>query len=315
VPIILALLLQEVPKGKILFRTLFYLPAVTSGLIILFMWKQFYKPDEDGMLNQVAMNIQRGYNGLYDLVNSVKIHLPWANVSVVWIPLLGLIAWGFVEVFSVRRQNVEVDVLRRDTWGVRPAEAITKRTFWLPTLLLFLGGVGLLILVPTTFGGPTKVEQLKWLKDPSYAMLCIILPGIWGRSGPACLIYLAGLKSIPEEEYEAADLDGAGPARKAWNITFPRLSALILINFVGAFIGAFQASQNVLVMTAGGPDNATMIIGLEIWMKAFIAIRFGYATALAWIMGLMLLSFTMYQISVLKKVKFSTAERSAAQNK
>ncbi len=318
VPIILALLLNEVPKGKTFFRTMFYLPAVTSGLIILFMWKQFYLPNNQGMLNQVAMTAMKGYNGVWDFLNLGRNPDTWSGGGAQfpffwlgWAITAGLLAWGVLEIFRVKQQNRNVDMMRSETWGLRPAESIVKRTHWLPGLLLFLAAISLLSMANATWGSAATIKPFMWLKDEKWAMICIIIPGVWGRAGPSCLIYLAGLKSIPEEEYEAADLDGAGPFRKAWAITLPRLSALILINFVGAFIGAFQASQNVLVMTAGGPNNATMIIGLQIWMKAFVAIRFGYATALAWIMGLMLLSFTMYQISVMKKVKFSTSDNPA----
>jgi multiple sugar transport system permease protein len=109
--------------------------------------------------------------------------------------------------------------------------------------------------------------------------------------------------------YEAADLDGAGVLTKIWRITLPTLSPLILINLVGATIGAFKIMEPVLVQTAGGPDYATHTIGLEIWYNAFMYLKFGYATAAAWMMGLVLVTLTLYQLKILQNVKYSTAGR------
>src|SRR5690606_1108305 len=124
-----------------------------------------------------------------------------------------------------------------------------------------------------------------WLQDPTgyWAMLWVIVPGLWAGMGPGCIIYLAAIKSIPEELYEAADLDGAGPLQKAYHVTFQSLLPLIVINFVGAVVGTFHAMESVLVLTGGGPGNATMTLGMDIFFNAFTHLRFGYATAEAWV--------------------------------
>ena len=105
-----------------------------------------------------------------------------------------------------------------------------------------------------------------------------------------------------------ADIDGASTLQKVGRITLPYLKPLIIINFVGAFIGAFQAMQQIFVMTGGGPARATHVIGLEIWYQAFMYLKFGYATAEAWLLGSLLIGFTVYQLQILKKVKFTTAK-------
>ncbi|MCL5104357.1 MAG: extracellular solute-binding protein [Armatimonadetes bacterium] len=206
-PILLALMLAEVPRGKMLFRTLYYLPAITSGLVIMFLWKWFYDPTPQGLFNSILATM----------------HIP-----------------------------------------------------------------------PQT-----------WLNDSRLAMVCVIMPVIWAGAGPASIIYLAALKSIPEEMYEAADVDAAGIWAKIRHIVLPMLKPLIIINFVGAFIGAFKAMENVFVMTGGGPNYATHVIGLDIWYNAFMYLKFGFATSEAWIMGSMLIGFTMYQLRILKDLKFS----------
>jgi len=149
-----------------------------------------------------------------------------------------------------------------------------------------------------------------WLMDSTgyWAMLWVIIPGIWAGMGPGCIIYLAALKSIPEDLYEAADVDGAGPLEKAYHVTFQYLKPLIIINFVGAFVGTFHAMQNILVMTGGGPGEKTMTIGMDIFFNAFTHLKFGYATAEAWILGSLLIGFTLYQLRILKKLRFTRAE-------
>jgi len=94
---------------------------------------------------------------------------------------------------------------------------------------------------------------------------------------------------------------------KIWHITIPYLKPLVIINFVGAFVGAFQATQNIFIMTEGGPLNATRTIGLEIFYNAFLYLKFGYATAMAWIMGSVLMGFTLVNLQVLRRVEFTRA--------
>lgn len=210
-PILLALMLNEIPKGKVVYRMLYYLPAVTTSVVVAMLWKQFFDSSPQGFANSL--------------------------------------------------------------------------------LALF------------------HVEPQKWLQDPAQAKFAVVLPLIWAGAGPGSIIYLAALQGIPDEMYEAADLDGAGVLTKIWRITLPTLSPLILINLVGATIGAFKIMEPVLVQTAGGPDYATHTIGLEIWYNAFMYLKFGYATAAAWMMGLVLVGLTTYQLKVLRNVKYSTAGR------
>ena len=138
-------------------------------------------------------------------------------------------------------------------------------------------------------------------------MYCVILPTVWAGMGPGCLIYLAALKTIPEEIYEAADIDGAGFLGKVWHITVPSIKVLILINFIGAVVNAFRVSGYILAMTGGGPEGATEVLALKIFFDAFVYLRFGVATATAWILGAMLIGFTVFQLRRLSRVEFRTA--------
>jgi len=133
-----------------------------------------------------------------------------------------------------------------------------------------------------------------WLLDPSWAKPALILMGLWmGVGGYNCVLYLAGLQNIPPELYEAADIDGANAWRKFWNITIPMLTPTIFFNMLMSIIGSFQVFTQVYIMTDGGPNNATLTMVLYLYRRGFINLRFGYASAIAWILFFIILFFTM----------------------
>ena len=91
------------------------------------------------------------------------------------------------------------------------------------------------------------------------------------------------------------------------DLRLPGLKPLILINLLGVFIAGFKAMENIFVLTGGGPLYATHTIGLEVWTNAFVFLKFGYATAAAWVMGAILIGFTVMQIRYLTKLRFTAA--------
>ncbi len=208
-PILLAIILSEIPRGKVLYRVLYYLPAVVSGLVVMLMWKMFFDPSSSGIFNQV-------------------------------LSLIGI--------------------------------------------------------------GPQR-----WLHDKSLAMVSIVLPLGWAGIGPGSLIYLAALKTVPEDLYEAAAIDGAGFFRRVRYVTLPTIRALMLIQLIFVLIGSFQSADNVLVMTGGGPDYATNVVGLEIFYNAYVYLRFGTAIAIAWLLGFLLVGMTMFQMRRIARMEFKTA--------
>lgn len=208
-PIVLAYALHLIPKYKVLYRTVYYLPAVMSAAAVFFLWRELF--GVDGPLNMALR-------------------------------LFGL---------EARRA---------------------------------------------------------WTEDPYLAMLSCIIPGIWAGAGPGCLIYLAALKTIPEEQFEAAEIDGASFLQKTTKIVLPGLRALIFINFVGAVAAAFHGATNILIMTGGGPNGITEVISLKIFYEAFARLRFGPATAMAWMLGSILVGFTVIQLKRLSQMEFKTAK-------
>jgi len=131
-----------------------------------------------------------------------------------------------------------------------------------------------------------------WLLDPHTALPSLMLMSLWGIGG-GIIIYLAGLQAIPTELYEAAEIDGGGRRAKFRHITLPMMSPVIFFNVVTGAIWTFQEFTRVYVMTQGGPSNATLFYGLYLYRNAFSYFQMGYASALAWVLFLVILLMTL----------------------
>jgi multiple sugar transport system permease protein len=262
-PIALAVLLHELPRGRLVFRVVYYLPAVLSGLVVMLMWKAFFEPSDRGLLNQIVTLTPR-----------------W-----VWLAILGAAAAAFAAgAWSAGRDGRRV--VAACLWGGCLLTGACMALAWCSL--------------------PFAVQR--WLDDPRWAMPCVILPTVWAGVGPGCLIYLAALKTVPEELHEAADLDGAGFFGKLRHVTLPTIRVLIYINLVGAVIHGFHVSEYILAMTGGGPSGLTEVLALKVFFDAFVYLRFGFATAAAWLLGAMLIGLTVLQLRRMASVEFKAAE-------
>jgi multiple sugar transport system permease protein len=142
-----------------------------------------------------------------------------------------------------------------------------------------------------TLLGYIGIEGPGWVSSEDWALPSLIFMSWWTVGGQV-VIYLAGLKSIPKELYEVAEIDGAGPWAKFWNVTIPMLSSTIFFNLVLGFINAFQVFEGPLVLTEGGPNNATLTYMLNLYDQAFELGSLGYASALAWILFIIIMALT-----------------------
>ncbi len=281
-PILLAILLQEAPRGRLLFRLIYYLPAVTTGLVTIILWKQFYDPTEYGVLNSIVMNIPAivflaaGAGFMLVALTFAKRMLRHGMPLGAWLFALG----GLVLLITCALLAKPIFVRAGESFG-----ACVVRFF------------------PRLFQGTP--EAYRWLGNPNTAMLACVLPMVWAGMGPGCLIYLAALKGIPDDLYEAADIDGASFTDKILFVVFPVLKPLIIINFIGVFIGSWVGSTGrILAMTSGQAN--TEVAGLHIWYKAFRFLKFGPATAMAWVLASMLIGFTVHQLRILSRLEFRT---------
>lgn len=131
------------------------------------------------------------------------------------------------------------------------------------------------------------IEGMNWIGIPQTALLTLIILAVW-QFGSSMVIFLAGLKQIPHELYEAAAVDGAGKVRSFFAVTLPMLSPIILFNLVLQTIGAFQMFTQAFIITRGGPLESTYMYALYLFEKAFTRYQMGYASALAWILLLII---------------------------
>lgn len=131
-----------------------------------------------------------------------------------------------------------------------------------------------------------------WLYDPEWALPALVIMGLWSI-GRAMIIYLAGLQNINPEMYDAARVDGAGVITSFRHVTIPMMTPVIFFNLIMGIIGSFQVFAQAFIMTAGGPARATYFYMLYLYNNAFQFFKAGYASALAWLMFIIILFFTL----------------------
>jgi oligogalacturonide transport system permease protein len=136
-----------------------------------------------------------------------------------------------------------------------------------------------------------SIPATNWLGDPSLAIYTLSSLVVW-QFGSSMVIFLAGLKQIPTELYEACKVDGASRLRMFFNITLPMLSPIIFFNLIMQLINAFQEFTGALVITNGGPVNATYLYVLKVYEDGFRFFKMGYASALSWVLFFIILIFT-----------------------
>lgn len=188
-------------------------------------------------------------------------------------------------------------VLDRSVRGV----SFYRATFYLPSLLG--ASVAIAVLWRQIFGSEGLVNHLlflttgltgpSWVTHPDYALGTLIILAVW-QFGSPMIIFLAGLRQIPQDLYEASSMDGAGPFRQFFRITLPLLSPVIFFNLVLQTIEAFKSFTQAYIISggSGAPVDSTMLYTLYLYLEAFANFRMGYASALAWILLVIIGIFT-----------------------
>lgn len=150
-----------------------------------------------------------------------------------------------------------------------------------------------------------------WLGHPRWALWAFVIMSLWGVGGNV-VIFLAALQGVPKALYEAADLDGANDSQKFWNITLPLISPAILFVAITGIIYTFQTFTQAFVLTQGGPANATLFYLYYLYKNAFTWFEMGYASALAWVLFLIIITCTMLLLRTSNQwVYYEGEERSA----
>jgi multiple sugar transport system permease protein len=185
---------------------------------------------------------------------------------------------------------------------------VYRTLFYLPTLApafasallwvwIFNSKFGLANAALRSLGLP----PLQWLTDPDWVIPTFVLMGLWGLGGNTMIIFLAGLQGVPVHLYEAAEIDGANWWHRLWAVTLPQISPTLFFNMVLGIIGSFQVFTSAFLMTDGGPDYATYFLVLYIYQEAFKALHMGRGAALAWILFVILMAFTLLQFWLSKR--------------
>ena len=221
----LALLLNQKIKGVSLYRTLYYIPSITSAVAGSLIWMRVLNPDK-GLLNFILY----GPEGKWALGKALS-------------------AW------IMNDANKPVD----------------------------------------------------WLQTEATALPALIIMSLWGIGG-GTVIFLAGLQGIPQYYYEAATLDGAGIWKRFKSITFPMLTPTIFFSAITGLIGAFQAFTQAFVISQGGPNDATRFYVYHVFSTAFQSARMGYASALGWVLFVIIMIVTLVQMKMSKRWVYYEAE-------
>ncbi|GFZ77490.1 sugar ABC transporter permease [Elstera cyanobacteriorum] len=178
-----------------------------------------------------------------------------------------------------------------------------RAVFYLPSLLG--ASVAIAVLWRQLFAGNGLVNQVvfllfgvqgpSWISDPDYTLYTLVVLSVW-QFGSPMIIFLAGLRQIPQDIYEAAQIDGASKVRQFFRITLPMLTPVIFFNAVVKTIDAFKAFTPAYIISegTGGPIDSTLFYTLYLYQEAFAYFRMGYASALAWILLVIIAFFTAF---------------------
>jgi ABC-type sugar transport system permease subunit len=251
-------------------------PMIGSALLALSSWNLLTPPRLIGLGNFVELLQDELfwlslYNTAYYTVIGVPVHLLCA--------LLAALA------VNVRLRMVSFYRAMLYLPSITPSVASALLWTW-----IFNPDFGLANSVLASLGLPRSM----WIYDPASAKPAMILMGIWGV-GPQMVIFLAGLQSVPDALHEAAAIDGANFWQRFRHITLPMLSPVIFFSLIVGMIGSFQVFNSAFIMTQGGPANSTLFYVLYLYRKAWESLTMGYASAMAWVLFVVILAFTLVQ--------------------
>jgi multiple sugar transport system permease protein len=152
------------------------------------------------------------------------------------------------------------------------------------------------------YAGIDPKDLPRWAADKDWAMITVVLFGVWKSMGYYMVIYLAGLQGINQDLYEAAAIDGAGAWQRFWYITIPQLGPTTFFVTVMLTIQSFKVFDQIYLLTQGGPGTATLVLVYHIYNEAFISWDLGYSSTIAFVLFLIVLAVTLIQFRFRKEV-------------
>lgn len=203
--------------------------------------------------------------------------------TVIFVPLSTVVSIGIALLLNMNIRGLTIYRTIFYLPAIVPFVASSVLWIW-----LFNPSFGFLDALLRTVGLPAP----GWLYSAAWVKPSMILMSLWGL-GQTVVIYLAGLQGVPKELYEAAIIEGANAWQRSIKITIPMISPVILFNVIMGLIGSFQFFTQAFVMTQGGPDNASMFFALYLYQQAFQFLHLGYASAMAWLLFVLILVVTL----------------------
>lgn len=253
-------------------------PVVASFVLSFYKWRLISPPQFVGLDNYVTMFTE---DPLF--WQSLRVTLIYVAVAV---PLQ--IAFALFLAILLNQKVRLIPLFRTLFYLPSVVSGVAVAVLW---LWLYQPQFGLV----NNFLWQLGIEGPAWLVSKRWALAAISGAGLWTVGG-TMIIFLAGLKDIPQGLYEAAALDGAGEWAKFRHVTLPMLSPVIFFNLVLGTIVGFRTFELPLVMTEGGPVNATLFYVLYLYLSAFKFLKMGYAAALAWVMFIIIMIVTGIQL-------------------
>jgi multiple sugar transport system permease protein len=199
------------------------------------------------------------------------------------VPLLNALALGLALILSRRLRGL--DFWRTIFFIPAVISSIAIGVLW---SYVFRQDTGLLDMLLSLVG----IDGPGWLSDERWALASIIFVSLW-TFGSQMVIYLAGIKGIPQSLYEVAEIDGAGATMKFWHVTIPMLSSTIFFNLVLGIIAALQIFDLPFIMTSGGPNDATRTFMINLYQQGWRDMEMGIASAMGWVLFLVIMLITL----------------------
>ncbi len=214
----------------------------------------------------------------------------------------------FYYAFGVLLVELPLAILLAFLFSISRAKAFWRAVYWLPMVtniaaIAYLWG----FLLDGTYGlfnvflAQLGITGPQWLRDPNSAMIAVILVTVWLGIGQSMLVFSAGLEGVDETLYEAAKVDGASTNRIFWGITLPLLKPTILFVSITTFIGVMGSFALILVLTNGGPLQSTNTTSLLMYQTAFQDLRMGRASAMAFILFVLIFLVTLVQLRLFRR--------------
>jgi len=256
--------------GLIIFR----LGPMIASIVLSFMsWNVLQPPEWVGLRNYTDLiKDQLFWTSLVNTVYYVVGRVPLVMIGALIVAML------------LRRTFFATKVFRTIYYLPTITPAVSAALLWAWMFDPLYGVVNALLSL-------VGIKGPGWLASPEWAMPALILVNVWAI-GTTMVIYLAGLQGVPVQLYEAAEIDGAGRWDKIVHVTIPMVTPVIFFNLIMGIIFSFQVFVNAYVMTNGGPANATLVYVLYLYQQGFQFLHMGYASALAWILFVIILLFT-----------------------